>query len=112
MRDCSPVREFDRSTLKKGDVIANPPYVCHPGGGGFAFTATSVAFHVGGGGARAGEELFLDYAHRPNDHWLLYYGFLPSANRHNAVTLDDGSLVSWPELPLPSGDRRRSFDLS
>ena len=47
----------------------------------------------------AGEELLISYGERSDRHFLLFYGFLPDPNPHNAVALFDGleEAAAWYE---------------
>ena len=38
-------------------------------------------------GIAEGEELLLSYGERSNDHFFLYYGFVPPKNPHDEVVL-------------------------
>ena len=38
-------------------------------------------------GIAEGEELLLSYGERSNDHFFLYYGFVPAKNPHDEVVL-------------------------
>ena len=100
-------------TLRCGDRLVAAPLLDmanhraeDEGGGTYGCAGASIALRAGPRGARHGDELFLDYGRRANDHWLLFYGFCPEHNRDDAVTLDGASL-SWRDAPLSPDDGRR-----
>ena len=56
---------------------------------------------------RAGEEVTISYGAFPNDVFLLFFGFVPAANPHDAVPLfaDLGDLVAAAAAGLPAAAR-------
>merc|ERR1712232_1513864 len=58
---------------------------------------------VGDRGVFSGEEITLNYGDRPNDEWLLNYGFIPNRNTANVVVLpnqhkSNRRVVSWNDV--------------
>ena len=100
-------------TLRCGDRLCAVPLLDmanhkarDEGGGTFRCRGEGIVLEAGDRGAAAGDELFLDYGARPNEDWLLHYGFLPAFNRDDAVSVPGGGSFSWRDLPLARDDAR------
>ena len=59
------------------------------GGGYYKLDGANICLVAGDRGVKLGEEVTLDYGHRQNKDWILHYGFLPSRNTIERVTLPE-----------------------
>jgi len=77
-------------------------HASQPEGGGYFQIQSgenSICLHVGERGVRQGKEITLDYGSRINEEWLLHYGFLPTRNSLERVTLPETQrVVTWDDV--------------
>ena len=62
------------------------------GGGYYKRDGADICLMVGERGVKLGEEVTLDYGQRQNKDWIIHYGFLPSRNTIESVTLPKSGL--------------------
>ena len=75
-----------------------------PSGRGHAMSVTALK------PLAAGEEALFSYREQSNDHFLLYYGFVPRLNAHDDVVLFDtlAQALTWHDAAFPACASRQA----
>ena len=75
-----------------------------PSGRGHAMSVTALK------PLSAGDEALFSYREQSNDHFLLYYGFVPRLNSHDDVVLFDAmaDALTWHDAAFPACAARRA----